>query len=103
MVERADEHKSVAVAVATNAIAAVKEAFSCQPSIPTDDVRVHRALKGIQNTYSKPAKQAPPMTKDVMKRLAKHHLKDRPRRSNSNTLRSWRTMFRLRLYVTLDY
>lgn len=99
MVERADEHQSVAVA--TSAIAAVKERHAAAglPS-PTDDVRVHRALKGIQKTYTKPAKQAQPMTKEVMKKLSRCHLKEKPGRSNFDKLRAWRTMFRLRLCHT---
>lgn len=99
MVERADEHKSVAVA--TNAIAAVKERHSAAGLIsPTDDVRVHRALKGIQKTYTRPVKQAPPMTAQVMKKLTKYHLKERAGRSNVDKLRAWRTIFRLRLCHT---
>lgn len=96
MVARADQFKSVAVA--TNAIAAVKERHMAAglPS-PTDDVRVHRAFKGIQKQYSRPAKQAEPMTREAMTILMRTQLQSVPGRSNADKLRAWRTVFRLRL------
>lgn len=54
-------------------------------------------MRGIENVHTRPAKQARPITTEVIKQLIQYHLVERPGRSTAEKLRAWRTIFRLRL------